>query len=192
MVGVISMDFAMRSSKETTSDYTNMVMRLQAAMMELERLAFEVVGDASSVDSMTLGIHTNYDDSNSSFPHNPICFRTDTNTPITLDDYSDDVWACFYHGFSFDLYRYPYRNTPCDFDADCGGAAVHKFVCSLSEKAIFATVNTAGGDYLINGGTFDYLQITLTSRVYQTQPAHPIKNPEYTLTTRVSPPGISR
>lgn len=66
----------------------------------------------------------------------------------------------------------------------------------LSKQTQLLSIVASVSEYveIVNdvNGRFEYIKLNLTSRYDKNSPIHPITNPQYTLTTRVSPLGHSR
>lgn len=181
MLGVASFSVSLNQFQNSTDKSTLIAMKTKAAMARINRDALLAVGDATDP-----GVYSWTNGSN----RNSICFRHDlANTPA---DYSDDTWTCYFHGNSFNVTRCvdPAAGPPpaCTNNGQCcGGATEQSPLLQLADNASeYAAIVDADGD-----GRMDYIGITFTTRATWNQPAHPITNPEYTLTTQISPPGHS-
>lgn len=174
MIGIASFSFVVKQIQGATNRSALLSMRLGGAINYIRRDALLAVGDPSSpgIDTYSAGADRS------------ICFRHDTNNPAS---YADDTWVCYYYGPPANvlkrcdnpIIRPPTTNGQCDAAPD-----VRQFIF-LSNIDFFSIVNDGNG-------RLDYIEITLTSRYDSGNPAHPVNNPEHTLTTRVSPPGHGR
>ncbi len=186
-LGLIAAEQAIRMSRQSSNRDAQISAQMQAAMIKLSKDASFTVGD--SLDS---GIYQ------SSLGNNrAICFRQaqgDANT------YTDDSWSCWTIDTTSGLLLscLPAPQIPVD---DCTGNASEIEWVTLTNKTFYSVFDDATPNpaiilpaapwYITNSG-ISYIQIDLTSRFNPAVNEHPIENPEYALTTRISPPGLSR
>ena len=175
MIGIASFSFVVKQIQGATNRSALLSMRLGGAINYIRRDALLAVGDSSS-----RGIRTS-----STGQDRSICFRHDTNNPVS---YADDTWVCYCYGPPDDVLKrcdnpaaVPPQN---DNQCTTGATDVRQF-SFLSDIDFFNIVNDSDD-------RLDYIEITLTSRYDSGNPAHPVNNPEHTLTTRISPPGHGR
>jgi type II secretory pathway pseudopilin PulG len=182
MLGVISIDYAVRSSKKNISETSLMVMQTSAAMHQITRDAMRVVGDHSSDANRGISWDAVGDIQN-------ICFRYDAdNDP---NDYTNDLWTCFsldarsWAAHRNTLYRCTDRGTALAADITCEIAGDPQIQILPWAQTNFFTVNQTGS-------LIDSIGIDLLTRVRPTAAANVITNPEYRLQSIISPPGLSR
>lgn len=183
MVGTVSFSFAINRLQKSTSRSTKLAMKMKVAMAEISQDAMLAVGNAAD-----RGVYawTNNKDANS------ICFRQDI--PDTPWNYTDDVWVCYFHNDSFDIQRC--SGTTHSFPPACTMRSQCCADVPLSKQTQLLSIAASVSEYaeIVNdiNGRFEYIKLNLTSRYDKNSPIHPITNPQYTLTTRVSPLGHSR
>jgi len=178
MLGVASFSSSIRQLHNSTNKSAILAMRMNTAMTHLVKDAMLAVGDAGNP-----GVYSWTDDDD----QNSLCFRHDTSQ--TPEDYTDDVWTCYYHGNSYTIDKcvgstWDFEGVgACQLSADCcQGAGPEIEILNLPKEASTSTFAT-----VTNGS----VQISLTSRFIQDDPAHPILNPENTLSTTINLPGHS-
>lgn len=162
MVGLVSVDLAVRNSRTAAVSDTSLAIQTQAAMLRITNDAMKAVGNSS-------------DPGVSSTP-NFLCFRQDTdNNPNT---FSGDTWVCYdKDGDDLDRCAPPAPQHCLD--------TTNGYLNILLNKTVDFTYN-----FYIDGGTKKlYIDISMTNRFDPASAAHPVTNPDYTLSTHVSPPG---
>ncbi len=163
----------MRTTSQTTR-YTD--MKLAAVMKAIRKDAELAVGDASDLGIQYVTVS----------PRIGICFRHDTGA--TPADYSDDIWACWYHHSSSPglrrCYDTPVGSVPTNTNAKCDNAASTRDYFELDNEE-FYNVNFDGN------GNFENVTFSLTA--HDTRRAQdPLQNPSKTVIASVSPHMISR
>ncbi len=174
MLGIYSVDYALRGSRAAASDDSLLAMKTWATMGHITQNAKLAVGDISDP-----GIAA-------SSGNNYLCFRQDTT--ITPNNYNDDVWQC-YSKLSNNIHA-------CAKTAGAGPSA-----CANTDQIIgtYALKDSCASDCELF--TYDvvldnvlnkiYVDISLTNRLKPTSPSDPMSNPDYTLQTRIFPEGHS-
>lgn len=171
MIGAVSMDYAVRRSKQTSGKSAFLMMQLSAAMTHLTRDAGMTSGDFTNV-----GI--SFDDTGGAPDIRNICFRYDDDA--TPGDLNDDAWNCF----SIDaadniLYR-------CA--AQAGVLNPTNGECTAGSRLMIAKLTTTDFFQIVNStADLRYIQFNLTTQDNIGTPADPMTNPDYTLSNRVSP-----
>lgn len=203
MLGMASVDYAIRQAQITTSKKAQLAMRVGAMLITVAKNAALATGVSSDT-----GIRIN--------PASPIgtpennsyaCFRQDVNDTAITDipnsdvncsnstlksrntpgDFTDDCWICFTlraagGGNPPTLYQCTRNNNP----ALCNGGVGEVLVGSAQSFTVNYNLNTTAASLQ------NLAEITITSFYDNTTAADPIKNPSYTMTTRVSPGGQSQ
>ena len=174
MVGIFSVDFALRGSRAAASDDSLLAMKTWATMEHISKNAKLAVGNIVN-PGVAAASGNNY-----------LCFRQDTAT--TPDDYSDDIWRC-YSRFSNNIHT-------CTKTAAAGASS-----CNSTDDVIgtYALKDSCSADCelftynLVQDATLHkfYLDISLTNRLRPGTPSDPMDNPNYTLQTRIFPEGQS-
>lgn len=191
MVGIAAFSNAVKQIHSSTDKSTILAMRTAFALKQMSSDAFLAVGsnllaaDSSSACLPDCGLV--YDDTDN---QRSICFRQDADgNPIS---YANDIWICYFKGGNNVIERCegtPVGNIPPANFGQCSAnpAVVTAYDYQLIQDDFFEIVRDVNG-------RLEYVEITLTTRTDPdpANPAHPMDNPEYTLTTRVSPPGLSR
>lgn len=180
MVGVASFSLAIKNLQRSTDKTVIVALKTKAVMARLTQDAVLAVGDEQDRGVVTRATGQN----------NSVCFRQDLlNTP---DDYTGDTWVCYYRGNTRVLHRCvnPSFSIPpgCASLAQCcNGATLDETLITLADSSgpIGTIVENAAGN-------LEYIDLILTVRHIYNQPEHPIDNPEYTLSTQVSPQAHSR
>ncbi len=189
-LGLIAAEQAIRMSRQSSNRDSQISAQLQAAMTALSKDINSTVGDASDTGIYQYAVGNNLS----------VCFRYAQGDP---NIYSDDRWSCWT------------ANTDTDSGllSACRNLALPTSDCRLSlapTKIDWATL-TFDGTYttffsvlddsaaviapasaIITGRKISYIDIQLKSRFNPAVASHPIENPEYTLTSRFSPVGLSR
>ena len=163
----------MRTSSQTTR-YTD--MKLAAVMKAIRKDAELAIGDPGDAGIQYISVS----------PKRAICFRHDTQ--LTPSDYTDDIWACWYHHISSPglrrCYDIPSGDVPPDSNTKCDNAAATRDYFELDDVE-FYTVNFDGD------GRFENVTISLMAHdTRRTQDA--LQNPAKTFVAQISPPMISR
>jgi len=169
MLGVVSVDRALRQSQRGTSRNALVSMKTSALMLSITKEAQQATGSGDNISDP--GIVTIDADSNLSFE--TACIRIDT--PGTVMDTSDDTWTCYSHDAGLNIRR-----------CTGGGAAATCAAGTIIGQAVslaFVMEDTAGGT---GSGDF-YLEIAITNRFDPVAAENPHDNPEFTLQARVNP-----
>lgn len=160
MVGVVSIDYAIRSSQKSASADALLPMRTSAMMLRISRDAALAVGDLSSpgVDTASGGL----------------CFRQESGGDVNV--YTDDIWVCY----SMDgttLRR-------CTKDIATGPGA-----CAGSDPEVGQAVSATGSFVFDEALRALYIDLAVVNRQDPAAAAQVMSNPEYTLSSRVFPAG---
>lgn len=163
----------MRQTSQTTR-YTD--MKLAAVMKAIRKDAELAIGDTANP-----GIQTNTAGATRS-----ICFRHDTQ--LTPADYTDDIWACWYHHNSSPglrrCYDTPAGDVPPDSNTKCDNAASTRDYYTLDDIDFFTVTNDVDGK-------LENVTISLTAHDDRSS-TDALKNPSKTVVARISPYMISR
>lgn len=109
-----------------------------------------------------------------------LAFRKDANPP-TLTNYADDTWV------SYTIYTVS-GNTKLAYCSFLAGQAPAKCVDGQSTVLLQNLVAGSQLEWIEDKAAHKFFaNITLTTRSDSTIPANPLKNPEYTLTTAITP-----
>jgi prepilin-type N-terminal cleavage/methylation domain-containing protein len=178
MIGAVSIDYAIRRSRNSISSSTLMATQISAAMKQITRDAGLAVGD---ITNPGIVFDNTLDDIN-------ICFRIDS--PGTPGNYTDDTWTCYSQGDSSPGHteKQIYR---CAEIVNGNELGANQF-CSSAVSETFVLETRALGFF--NIPTMPDIEFTLR-RCADNDSAvteHPINNPCYELESQISPPGISR
>ena len=161
MVGVVSVDYAIKKSKQSISAQTILTMQTGGVMLDISKNIALATGDRNDI-----GVVDN--------PN--VCARQDQNALQTPDDYTDDTWVCY----------------------DLSGTTLSKCNLGLPGGCPIGTSEVVGNNVtsiivtpqFIAGLRFS-VDIQVTCVYDPAEPINPITNPEYILTSCVSPPGHS-
>jgi prepilin-type N-terminal cleavage/methylation domain-containing protein len=169
MAGALSVDYAVRSLQKNDAKHHTLTSRTSAAMLQMTRDAMKTVGDINDegISSVTCGSECG------------ICFRQDTDSDP--NSYANDTWVCYGHGASNQLVRCSGLATAVP---DCEGMPQNN-VIQLSDSPFFEIVRDADN-------RIKYIELTIHTITNKDLAPHPLGNPTYSLTSRISPPGISR
>lgn len=163
----------MRVSSQTTR-YTD--MKLAAVMKAMRKDAELAIGDQSDQGILT----------NTAGATRSICFRHDTQ--ITPSDYSDDIWACWFHNTASPglrrCYDIPIGDVPPDSNTKCDNANETRDYFTLDDINFF-TINNDGD------GRFENVTLSLTAHDDRAS-VDALQNPSKTIVARVVPQMISR
>lgn len=166
MIGIVSVDFALRGMQKNISRDTFVNMRTSATMLDIAKNAAAMTGDQNNVGF------------NNTVP-NRYCFREDINSSSvpnnTPHDYKDDRWICYQQSGTNIL--------------KCSGAALSN--CGIG-SFILGTAISGGLNIQFIPDSIETVQnssvtISITNRFNPTQAQSPVDNPEVTMTTKVSP-----
>lgn len=190
-LGLVAAEQAVRMSRQSSNRDAQISAQLQAAMTRLTQQANATVGDTSDT-----GIYQY-----SSGEDLSICFRSANGD---ANSYADDRWNCWNTNTSTGLL------TNCEGIAgllpptSCAAAGPIQWGTLTFNATTYTTFFTvvddtgatippvAGVGEIIRDRKIAYIQLELTSRADPSRPEHPINNPQYTLTSRISPVGLSR
>lgn len=159
MIGLVSVDLAVRNSRESSSADALVAMQTQAAMLRINNDAVKAVGNAPSPGVSTTS--------------GALCVRQDTdNDPNT---FIGDTWVCYWRdSVTYNIHR-------------CTAASPQ--VCAGSDPQIGQAINFAYTFTLDSASKEIFIDFSITNRFKPTLAAHPVTNPDYTISTHVSPPG---
>ncbi|MBZ0165740.1 MAG: hypothetical protein K8I00_02960 [Candidatus Omnitrophica bacterium] len=176
MAGLAVFSTSMKQMMNTsqTTRYTD--MKLAAVMKAIRKDAELAIGDPTDPGIIAV----------SASPKNGICFRQDTMQ--TPSDYTDDVWACWYHHSSSPgmrrCYNVPRVNVPTDSNAKCDSAASTRDYFELDNAEFYTVTNNPQGQ-------FQSVTIHLTAHDTRIA-ADALENPSKSIIARISPQMISR
>lgn len=176
MMGVISINYAMRRMEGTTSKSTVLAIQTAAAMNHITKNGLLAVGfesDPGIVLQLTTPPAVSY-----------LSFRQDING--TPGNFSDDLWVIYTDGGQAnELYT-------CTQDAGTGpipntGSGGR---CETTGNLVLLNNVSAINYQLVRDATTHstYVDIDIQTQADVTQPADPIRNPTYELTVQISPP----
>ena len=187
MIGVASFSVSIQQFQNSTNRTTILAMRTMTAMNRLSRDAYLVIGDETG-DDWVRGIVTR-----TIPPRVSLCFRHDAdNDPSS---YTGDEWICYFfettlNNRKLSLCTVPTApaNVPPNNTNKCDGTGQRSLLLTLdpTQGNSFYQINEDGD------GRLESIDFTLSAIFDPTLAPHPITNPTYTVTTTVSPPGISR
>ena len=173
MVGVISVNYAMKRMESTTSKATLLGMQTAAAMNHITRNGLLAVGYENN-PGIVLALNTPPDTSY-------LSFRQDTAS--TPGDFSDDQWVIYTDiGEANHLYT-------CTQDA-ATGPVPQAAACDPAQSLLLLDNLSLINYQLVRDDTVPstYLEVHIQTQFDVTQPADPVRNPTYDLTTQISPP----
>ncbi|OGX07836.1 MAG: hypothetical protein A2Z88_08715 [Omnitrophica WOR_2 bacterium GWA2_47_8] len=191
MMGVISLDYAMRRTYRVSAMSADVSTRISGAMVHIFNRASLAVGMSTD-----LGLWPFEDAS-----VRGLVLRQDRNN--TPGDFTDDTWIRYIHnksgGGAGDIYY-------CEIISDFTNVHITPGAPPALDATVYDPASCVGTQYflthvypattfttytLINDpGNFEfYLQVDMTGRNSDTDPVDPIKNKEYKLSTRVTPLG---
>lgn len=184
MIGVASFSIAINNLQRSTNKTVIISLKAKTAMARITKDASQAIGDES--DRGVIG-----------FTHisgrASICFRHDTdNDPST---YTGDTWACYFQPSGANkpldycgIFPFASGDIPPENNGDCNAGSVRKTILELDNTAavFFQIVEDA------STGQFLYVEFTLSTIYDPLLPAHSITNPQYVVTTQISPIGHSR
>jgi prepilin-type N-terminal cleavage/methylation domain-containing protein len=179
MAGIVSVDYAVRTSERQQSRTALVGLRTSAAMTDITKEASQAIGDATT-QCIRIG---NITTDNSNY----ICiYQSATPTGV-----ADDFWIC-YTRRGTDLHK-------CEFDVpttpnptNCTGAGTDRIISTVTTDT-FDAPNTP---FVFNDRTTSsfYFQITLTNRFDPTTATYAaavaqehLTNPKTKLTSQVTP-----
>lgn len=172
IVGITAVDFAMRQSHQSSSQNSILAMQTSAMMLHITKNAGAITGDRNDlgiiVDAAAAGAEQ-------------IWLRIDENTPPTPGDYTDDQWLSYEHSGNDLLFcRGVTSPDPCPFpdpDTETLGT-IAGFTPALAADDAMGVQNF-------------YVEIILVNRPNPALPPNDFENPEYTLTSRITPASSS-
>lgn len=185
-LGLIAAEQAVRMSRQSANRDSQVSSQLHAAMIRLTKDASLTTGDSS--DS---GIYQY-----SGINGNAICFRQADND---VNSYTDDTWNCWATQNSILSSCGPLLSPVTDCTGQSSSiqwitltfdAGYTIFFSVFDNSSTPAIIPPAGAT--ITNTNISYIQLDLKSRGNLTNSAHPVSNPEHTLTSRVNPAGLSR
>lgn len=178
LVGAVSIDYAIRRSRNTISASILIATQISAAMKQITRDAVLAVGD---ITDPGIVFDATGDDTN-------ICFRLDT--PSTPGDYNDDTWTCYSQGDTNgthtlnEIYRCAgiANGSQLGNGDSCTPALNETFVLETRALGFFNIILMPEFKFNLRSCADNNIAID----------EHPINNPCYELISQISPPGISR
>jgi prepilin-type N-terminal cleavage/methylation domain-containing protein len=194
MLGMVSIDYALRSNEQQQTRSALVSLRTSAAMFDIVNTASQAIGDASPAAVTPRCIrYANLTTDNSNY----ICINRDLNATPTPGDYSDDTWTC-YTREATDLHK-------CGFVSANGPASCTSGSKIAGSDRVIGTVTTdvfAAPDTPIlidDNVTKDfYFQITLKNRYDPTLATYAavvaqefLTNPKLKMTSQVVPSGCT-
>ena len=187
MIGVASFSVSIQQLHNSTNRTAILAIKTMTAMNHLVRDAYLTIGDESG-DDWVRGVVTRILP-----PRTSLCFRHDAdNDPSS---YTNDQWTCYYfeenvnkREFSLCTVPTPPGDVPPNNANKCDGAGTRRVLLKIDPAQIdnFFQINED------IDGRLESIDFKLSAIFDHTLPPHPITNPTYTVTTTVSPPGISR
>lgn len=185
LLGVVSVDLAVRRTQQTTSGSAILAMQTAAAMLTISKETARAIGYQGDQ-----GIAEN------DAARNRLCVRQDVPSPTpTPDIYTDDRWYCLEYDGTRNIFD-------CLFPADGGGndliALTNATPCTTANglgillpqnplnPPLINNATAVNLDWNNSPGNF-YIAIDLTTRNNPLTPRDPIKNPDYSVSTRVQP-----
>lgn len=172
MLGIVSIELAMRRTFSTTSKSASLSMRVSGAMVHLSRNISRAIGDAGS-----RGIIKD----TSISPCTKLYVRQDNDVSPSPADYSNDTWVRYKHNASS-------TNAPlmfCDAIAVAGDQdpVVNDTECAGNTCAgnSYELLRVQSLDYTVIVDNIDlqfYTEVNLNAYYDNSQPYDPIKNPK--------------
>jgi len=177
MLAVVAFNFAIKQIEGATNASNIVAMRSNATVSAITRDASMAVGD--SIDRGILF----YPALPPSGNRRSLCFRHDTDGDPS--DYTGDTWVCYWHDNDLELWRCenPSAPIPITTFAQCDGLNTHYL--QLTENEFYSVVEDANN-------RLEYVEITINTRFDANKSMHNVTNPDYTITTRISPISHSR
>lgn len=185
-LGLVAAEQAVRMSRQSSNRDAQISAQMQAAMMRISKDSNSTVGDFSNTGIYQYAVVNDI----------TICFR---HANGDANSYTDDLWNCWW------------ANRSSRALASCENLVNPVTTCAGQASLLTWTTLTFEGTYQTFYSVFDvtdgivapaganitntkisYIQIDLRSRPNPTLPEHPIENPNYRLTSRISPAGLSR
>lgn len=169
MLGIVSVDFAVRGMQKNISRDTVVTMRTSATMLDMAKNAAAMTGDQNN-----LGWNDSVADR--------YCFREDINSSSvpnnTPHDYSDDRWICYQQSGTNILKCSGATGAP---PSNCG---IGSFILGTAIAAGLNIQFIRDNNETVQNS---FVAISITNRFNPAQPASSPDNPEVTMTTKVSP-----
>jgi len=181
MIGAVAVEYAIRSSRSDVRRKANINSQVTTALYSLTNDAIQAIGSIADP-----GIIYN---EGAGDVFQTLCFRT----TYDIDDPSNNRWTCYSMDVnSVNADHILYR---CDDLTDplTPGTEGCNFPDDLPRKALLTSVSD-DFFYVINDsdGNLDYIEFRLETRHDPASAEHVIKNPNTVVTSRVSPPGMTR
>ncbi|MFA5088322.1 MAG: hypothetical protein WC552_04740 [Candidatus Omnitrophota bacterium] len=165
LLGIVSLDVAVRQTQQVSEKSAKVVMDVSAAITHILNNATLAVGYQADQGIQVINDGSFYG----------LYIRQDTsNTPA---NYADDTWLR-YLGATGD----PTTHHDILFCSSVSGPA-DTAACGGTE---YPLIHVSSINYTL---TPPYLEVTVISRHDPTTAVNPMKNPSYTLTSRITPPG---
>lgn len=190
MVGIAAVDVALRQTEKGTSANSIVVMRTSAIMLHISKSVEVATGDGRTDGGGTpINLGIIFSTADTSRPTLKVRREDPDNPNPDPNTYADDVWVgytlkvanntLYYCVTSDDPLPGPAPLTPCD------GVAGRINLGTLTGFTASLVTNSATQTF--------YLETTLTNRLDPSlsAPADTFNNPEYVLTSRISPASSS-
>ena len=172
LLGIISVDYALRSTRQNAARGSVLATKVATALTQMANDALLTTGDITNTG-------VNYDNPPAGNARH-ICFRYDKTDP---NSYTDDRWACYEHSAADNkVNRCEELLNP--IVTNCTGFSP-RMIIELSQVE-FYTVSTDVNNRI------QYIEFTIKARDNPAYAVNPLSNPEYELTTRISPPSLSQ
>ena len=160
MVGVVSVDYAIRNSQQKISKSALTAMRTSATMLDIMKNAALATGDITNPGVLQVA--------------QGVCIRQDVSDPNV---YTDDTWVCYTSNPSANDVRKCNRTSsgPCPMNSTLLGTIISG---GLSITLVQNNSPTAQSSYV---------DISITNRYDPALASDPLNNPEIKLTSWVYP-----
>ena len=187
MVGTLSVDSAVHRIRKTTSDSGTVALQTSATMLRITTDVAQAVGDAQNPGILDCRVNNvNYPSCQSILTNPTFCVRQDISD---INVYTDDKWVCYWKPLTTQdpqIYRCAGLSNPGECNTSnevVGTVACDNVTCSSAAAYVFS----------ITANPFSF-NIDITNRSFPTQPYDinkPQQNPQYQLSSHISPAGHS-
>ena len=180
VVGIASMEVALRQSEKSTSRNALLAMRTSGLMFHIRKNIELATGDATSPGVVCTTVDLNGD----CLPADTLYIRQENQAlPVATRtvNYNDDIWFRYRHLADHSLLfcRTDRVGDLNPVGSDCAPGVIEENLGALFSMDIHPQMDRVAQDF--------FIQVTLRNRIDMARPADPFDNPQLNLTTNISP-----
>ena len=167
MLGIVSVDFAVRRMQKNVSKDTFVTMRTSATLLDISKNAAAMTGDQNN-SGFNNGVSSRF------------CFREDINSSgvsnLTPDSYGDDNWICYQQSVTSIL--------KCNSGSSPANCLPGSFIVGTAVAGGLSVSFVPDNAQTVQNSS---IAISIQNRFSPSQPVSIPDNPEVNISTQVSP-----